>query len=906
MFRVNIKELYCLNNLKGNGIQFDSGFCPRQVMNKDYSHLHLNDNGSAVNADTMNIFHASNVPWIPYDDGKIKFEQDPMLIKLADLQTKAPDPKYIPIMPNNINWRKPTGEGQKDLFMGWWGFDKIYPNGHYPGVWEDEYAGEDQPDKPSILGQRHWPMDMHGGHSSYLMIFDNNRALLYIRASNEYDFGAFYLFYDLDTTGYSRYNFPNVFTNHGMGGCVEKLSGGSASLNFPSSKGYAYTVLSMTDSDIWKTYISVSEHRDGFKFTRYPLLNIDVAKQNGKLIKGKSAISMLKDFFTGAIMRPYTITAGAGGQVIYNAKVYYAQNVTATGLTGKKPYEIFGVPPMTSVSLPLFTAVKKTGEGPYSYSESKMDVFGILDRVKDVFSGGNAIRWPAVGNWEKSTSSASRAVQTDFPKQTTLIDGTYPRAGSGAIYMYVFDSGKCAVVNDAGRIIATATNINSEMKIVSETIPLVSQNIYRSDLSVNPVAMLAFDATTGYDPETLAGLYNFQTIITSGIVYWQSNKIAVSADGLKTIKWLITGSKAIGTATAVGEEKQDTTKKPDPYEKGGTSQQGGGGGTFNGKSDTITAPGLPSNGAATTGFITMYSPTAGELRSMASAMWSADISKKLSDIFGTGMNAVIGLSIVPCSVPVGATNAVRLGSVELTGVSMPVCSSQYTSLDCGSVTIPEFWGSFLDYQSTAYIYLPYCGVYPLDINEVVNCTIAVKYNIDLLSGACVATLTIKNNRTGTVSVLDSFSGNVATQIPVTSTSYAGLTSAIIGASRGIVGGVMMLAGGPAGIAAGSATIAEAGLSVATASNRPEVQKAGSISSAIGALGVQKPYIILRRPVQNIPAGYNDLAGYRSNMVATLGSMSGFTKVSAVIDSITNGTAEDKDEIERLLKEGVVL
>lgn len=357
-----------------------------------------------------------------------------------------------------------------------------------------------------------------------------------------------------------------------------------------------------------------------------------------------------------------------------------------------------------------------------------------------------------------------------------------------------------------------------------------------------------------------------------------------------------------------------------PGEGSGT---GGGEGTFDATSDEIEIPGLPTLSAVNAGFVTLYQPTISQLNNLAEYMWSdlfsVDTVKKL---FADPMDVIIGLSIVPVSVPVNTARSVKIGIID-TGVAMNVAASQYASVDCGSIDVKEFWGSALDY--TPYtkfsIYLPYIGTREIKTDDIMGKTISVVYHVDILSGSLVAMIKSGN------SVLYSFSGSCATSIPVTSGDWTRLvTSAIQLAGTGVaafvtggVGGAMT--GATAGMSAAAAASADArqatwaantvnsmGSSTANmiASMKPTIQRSGAVSGSAGMLGIQVPYLIGELPRQSLADDYNKFVGYPSNITKTLGELSGYTVVENIHLENCTATSDEKSEIEMLLKSGVIL
>ena len=86
-----------------------------------------------------------------------------------------------------------------------------------------------------------------------------------------------------------------------------------------------------------------------------------------------------------------------------------------------------------------------------------------------------------------------------------------------------------------------------------------------------------------------------------------------------------------------------------------------------------------------------------------------------------------------------------------------------------------------------------------------------------------------------------------------------------------------------------------------------MRMSGNISGNAGAMGIRKPYIIVKRPVEVAARNYNDFYGYPANTTGRLSTFSGYTRVKDVhVENISGATAEEKQEIENLLKSGVIV
>lgn len=358
----------------------------------------------------------------------------------------------------------------------------------------------------------------------------------------------------------------------------------------------------------------------------------------------------------------------------------------------------------------------------------------------------------------------------------------------------------------------------------------------------------------------------------------------------------------------------------------GSSSSGGGGGSFSGDSENAPDPSTrddTSEGSASvvqTGLISLYSPTQAQLNDLASYLWSEAFSiDSFKKIFADPMDAILGLSIVPVEPSIASVRNVTIGNVN-TDILMRIVSSQYVQFDCGNIKLDEYWGAFLDYApyTKVNIYLPYIGVRQLSTDDVMKKTINVKYNIDLLSGACVCFIKCDDQ------VLYQFTGSVSTQIPVTSVSYNNLYKACVdvlssmyfGVAMGTSGGTDSLLPAVQGQTA-SATeeyiipYAESYMSDSASvrammSMKPQVSRSGAVTSSAGQLAIQTPYLIVERPRQCVPKKQNSYTGYPSYQTKQVSSQSGYTTWATVhLDNLT-ATADEKNEIGMIMKNGVIL
>lgn len=344
----------------------------------------------------------------------------------------------------------------------------------------------------------------------------------------------------------------------------------------------------------------------------------------------------------------------------------------------------------------------------------------------------------------------------------------------------------------------------------------------------------------------------------------------------------------------------------DPYAQGGYIGQDGGGGDWDSTSDTIPVPSVPNINAVESGLITLYLPTHTELYSLSSFLNSNNaMFESWKAMFGNVKECILGLGIVPVTLTQTQKTlmpSVKIGNIS-TGLSLYRATVQFVSVSLGTVTLNEYYGSFLDYSphTQIEIYLPYIGTKTLDADVVMGKTIGVTYLIDIATGMCVANITVN----GTVMYV--FSGECMTLIPITNGNYAQILQAHLNCAVSAITNVAkIVASEGAYTPVGAANMVGTTLSNAPDLFKPHIQKTGSVSTAAGMLSPQTPYLIITRTKPAIPENQSFYKGYQSFIKATLGNLSGYTEVESVHLSGMSATSEEVDEIVSILEGGFII
>lgn len=377
----------------------------------------------------------------------------------------------------------------------------------------------------------------------------------------------------------------------------------------------------------------------------------------------------------------------------------------------------------------------------------------------------------------------------------------------------------------------------------------------------------------------------------------------------------------------------------EPYGDDSYDTSSGGDGGHDDTSDTISESALPIMYASNSGMCTAWVPNIGEIRAVAKALVDPNVAQAIWQSVAKLSDVIIGLSLFPCNVDQEQTPQnvkVNFMGVHInTGVECHLAADQFEEIDCGTLDIDEFWGNCLDYNpyTRISIYLPFCGMYELDVDEVMGKTIGVSYRIDILSGACLATIKIDG------SVFYQYTGQCSAQVPLSSVSFDQFLSSAIELGLATATGV-----GAVGAAGAAAQQADRSFMNAPAGHQSRAaledtqhaeavytkvkeqttnslvdatvgavmgckgfyQHAGALSASPGFLAVKKPFLIIKRPEQLIPGMYGKFHGFPCNTTAVLGDLVGYTEIGDIRLNIPEATVDEIIECEQLLKGGVVI
>lgn len=303
--------------------------------------------------------------------------------------------------------------------------------------------------------------------------------------------------------------------------------------------------------------------------------------------------------------------------------------------------------------------------------------------------------------------------------------------------------------------------------------------------------------------------------------------------------------------------------------------------TGTGESPDIT----PVTGSASS-LWAIYNPTQAQVDAFGSWLWSSDFVEQIKKLFVDPMQAIIGIHKVFATPSTGATQNIKCGYLD-SQVPSKIVTDQYTTVNCGTVSLYEYFGNVYDYEpyTTIKCFLPFIGIVPLDVSYIMRSKINIKYHVDVLTGACLAE--IKVTRDGCKSVIYTYSGSAIVTYPVSSGSYAGVIASVAQTALGI--------------AMGSPTTVLSGVLSAHA----DTSVNGSFSGSAGAMGCKIPYLIISRPQTRFAEDSEMFSGLGANYTTTIEYCKGYFKVKDVHLHIEGAYDSEISEITALLQNGVL-
>lgn len=331
-------------------------------------------------------------------------------------------------------------------------------------------------------------------------------------------------------------------------------------------------------------------------------------------------------------------------------------------------------------------------------------------------------------------------------------------------------------------------------------------------------------------------------------------------------------------------------------------------------------------------FNAMYALTGEQVASLVDYLTSATFIDDIALLFNTPIENVISLRAYPFDVPThhasqtGTDTAIKISTVETDVQGRYLASYPLYPISVGSMVITPHFNNFLDYAPYTKIelYLPFVGFVNLDNSLVMGKALFIDYVVDLFSGKCTAFLSVANSieNKSNADIIMTCDGTIANDIQLGGGQGAEIARNMlklgVGATAGTIATVagaiasggastaVSAVGAVGAISSGTSLLANTAINAITA-GQVHISKGQPTQPTINTYAPQRPYLIFTRPNVNEPSTYARDYGKPCGKTFTLGALTGFTVVDSIhVEGLATATSDEVTEVERLLKQGVIL
>lgn len=359
-------------------------------------------------------------------------------------------------------------------------------------------------------------------------------------------------------------------------------------------------------------------------------------------------------------------------------------------------------------------------------------------------------------------------------------------------------------------------------------------------------------------------------------------------------------------------------------------------GTFDDSSDVVPVPQLPTKGVTSAGFINVYVIDDNDLATLGEKLFPhflpaellADPSQLsvpemlaviLKSFFGTLISPVgstveladnlgiidilmngklidyvLDCHIIPTAISGATVEGLKVGYRQFNDLQLAKATTDYVEIDCGSLSIGEYWANFLDYSCTVKLFLPFVGFVPIE-NEYWNGgTIKVIYHFNIIDGSFQAYVIATSSKSELQdTVIGQYGGVCCVHMPITGLQYSNVVAGLVNGTTGAV------ASGYGGDVAGAVTNA-----LNMAMLRPDAPSSNGYNASSSFLSERIPYLLIERPASQFSEMYDKEIGLPLNVMRTLSTIHGFTVIDNPVLHIACSDSEYQ-ELVSLLKNGVI-
>lgn len=327
------------------------------------------------------------------------------------------------------------------------------------------------------------------------------------------------------------------------------------------------------------------------------------------------------------------------------------------------------------------------------------------------------------------------------------------------------------------------------------------------------------------------------------------------------------------------------------------------------------------------GSSTYYVVDFSKLMAIQKYLMTADFLRDIKLLFNDANQYVVSCRLYPFNITrfttLGTKNVVVGNGINIKDSDNNNISSYYINTKnwgrkkIATINFNEYFNSFLDYEpyTKIQIYLPYCDFIDIDVNFYMNKKLEIYFEVDFSTGNCMYLFVVDND------MIESHNGKIGIDIPLSQANGAEIGRNnllnLLNMSRHTIGIASDYAY-KSGLKSTSknintyveSTMIQTGIGSVVDfinSNQKKFQKSSQQNGFLDFTKPQKIYMIISRPNVVIPSNYAHTIGIPSGKTSYLWQLNGFTIVDEIhLSDFQHATSDEVNEIEQLLKSGVIL
>ena len=265
---------------------------------------------------------------------------------------------------------------------------------------------------------------------------------------------------------------------------------------------------------------------------------------------------------------------------------------------------------------------------------------------------------------------------------------------------------------------------------------------------------------------------------------------------------------------------------------------------------------------------------------------------------GKLIDYVLDCHVLPANIGASTASPLKIGYRTFNEFQLAKATEDYVDIDCGSLSIDEVFGNYLDYTCHVELYLPFVGYVPIDNEYWNNAQINVVYRFNIIDGSFQAKVRVVKRKDDKMklknSVIGQYGGVCCVHFPITGLQYSNVVAGLVNGAGGLAASVA------SGNVGGAVTNA-----MNMAMLRPDVPMSNGYNASSSFLAQRTPYLVIKRDAPQFSENYPKEIGLPLNVTRQLSTVSGFTVIDNPVLHM-DCSDQEYNEIVSLLKSGVIL